>query len=617
MPGFDQNLIDQILSQTEISELISAVVPLFKKSGDNLFGLCPFHQEKTPSFSVNKRKQIFHCFGCGKGGNAIAWLMAYEHISFPESVRRLAEKAGIKVQRYTPSYDNTLIETLYQIHQFAQDFFFQYLRQKNHPLASIGMSYLFKRGLHPNTIDDSGIGLSPPNWDDFTKIAINEGYSEEHLLLAGLCGKNDRGELYDRFRERIMFPIQNLTGRIVGFGGRILTTKNDTAKYVNSPESPIYRKGELLYGMPWARDSIRKEDTSIVVEGYLDLITLHQGGILNTVATSGTALTSKQAQLLRRFSPKVIIVYDGDSAGQKAALRGSDVLLSEGLDVRICILPDGHDPDTYVKKQGAEKFYLLLSSSKEWLDFQLQNAQENGKLTSPATTILVIRDLVQVIKNIQDLTQQELWIRLLNQKMGISESSIRKELEKVSHHRKFDDTSEREGTHQEINSAKSAFILSFFIRHRIYKDFADNYRFIFQNLNPEFLDNLQLSEMYKSINNYWIEKGVLPDINELRLFAQKIGILEWVDERLTSPLLEKGMEQTLNNELTCLDNAVRAVLRVMLRKKLNEVKLQIAELDNSYDEERHKKLTKEQLELNNLEKKLQNPVLTMSNSENA
>lgn len=612
MAAFDQNLIDQILSQVDIQELISAVVPLTKRSGDNLFGLCPFHSEKTPSFSVNRKKQIFHCFGCGKGGNAITWLMAYEHISFPEAVRRLAEKVGIPLPRYKPSIDDSQAETLYQIHQVAQEFYFKHLR-KDHPQSKLAMRYLLKRGLRPDTIDDSGIGLSPVNWNDFALFAQKEGFTVEQLLLSGLCLKNESGELYDRFRERIMFPIQNLTGRIVGFGGRVLHSEQETAKYLNSPETPIYRKSEILYGMPWARDSIRKENSTIVVEGYFDLIMLHQAGIRNAVATSGTALTVKQAQLLKRFSPRVILVYDGDEAGRRAALRGADVLIAEGLDVKIAILPESYDPDSFVNAYGADELKKLTEQAIGWLDHQLNHAKERGLLDSPATSILVIRELVQVIKQIQDHTQQELWVRLLTQRIGLSENTIRKELDKVTIPKRYTEKEESVEKSQSINQSQSAFILSFLIRHRDYKKYATSYRFIFKFIKPEHLDHQQLAMLYKKIHTHWIETGELPDIEQLRKFAHEIDLVEWVDERLTQPLLEKGMEQTLLNETICLDIAVRKILRPIVKNYIQLITSRINEIPKAkYDVNEHRKLMKEKMAWITFEKKLQNTILKVN-----
>ncbi|MCX7834779.1 MAG: DNA primase [bacterium] len=614
MAPFDQDLIDQILAQVDIQELISAVVPLTKRSGDNAFGLCPFHAEKTPSFSVNRKKQIFHCFGCGKGGNAIAWLMAYEHISFPEAVRRLAEKVGIPLPRYKPSIDDSQAELLYRIHQFAQEFYYSTLRQKT-PHATIAMRYLLKRGLSPQTIDDCGIGLSPTHWDSFAIQALKEGFNDEQLILSGLCGKNERGELYDRFRNRIMFPIQNLTGRIVGFGGRILPSEDDTAKYLNSPETPIFRKGDLLYGMSWARDEIRKENTTIVVEGYFDLITLHQSGIRNVVATSGTALTRKQALLLKRFSPRVILVYDGDDAGRRAALRGGDVLIAEGLDVKIAFLPESYDPDTYVNAYGADEFKKLMVQSMNWLDYQFQHAKERGMLDSPATSIQLVRDVMQVIRQIQDTTQQELWIRLLTQKVGLSLDTVRKEIEKITTPKQSSDYETHPNDLVSINHTQSAYLLSFFIRHREYKHFASNYRFIFKFIKKEHLDHPQLSELYDKIHQYWIETGNLPSIEELRQFASSLGLIQWVDDRLVQPLVEKGMEPNLLSECICLDNAVRKILRPVVKNYIQLINQRIEEyMQRQYDVESYKKLIEEKKMWIQFEKKLKSTILKIVES---
>ncbi|MDK9698749.1 MAG: DNA primase [bacterium] len=610
MAGFEQETIDRILQATDVVELVGAVVPLIKRSGDNLFGRCPFHKEKTPSFSVNRRRQIFHCFGCGESGNAIGWLMKYEKIAFPEAVRRLAERANIPLPKYRPTADDSIHEALYRLHDLAQQFFYDRLRDKANPDAKAAMLYLLNRGLTRETIDGCGIGLSPANWDDFAQLALREGHKLENLLASGLCGRSDAGKLYDRFRDRISFPIQNLSGRIVAFGGRVRPGRDDAAKYLNSPETAIYRKSEILYGLSWARDAIRKTDTAIVVEGYLDCISLQQFGIGNAIATSGTALTTRQARLMLRFAPKVFLVYDGDDAGRRAALRGGDVLIAEGLDVVVAFLPQGEDPDTFVQKFGAEAFQQLLAEGKGWLDHQLDHFSEQGMLATPSGSAIVLRELVRVLRAMQDKVQLEFWIKLLSQKIGITESIVRHELSRVAVQKSYDDPDDpapvAKAALASPNAELEARIIGFMIRYREPGKHFRIHRDLQKYLRPAYFQVPALQALFGVFLDSWLENGELPTLEKIRSVAQQYeGFPEWIDEQMIASPMPPVDTDPFSYEVSMLDNTVRQLLKPLLENELKQLQNQLA--GNLTDEAQQKNLS-EQKRVTATKRKLAQPL---------
>ncbi len=586
MAGFEQEFIARVLAATDIVDLVGAVVPLTKRTGDNLFGRCPFHKENTPSFSVNKRKQIFHCFGCGEGGDAIGWLMKFEKVTFVESVRRLAERAKIDLPRYRPGADDSQNEALYRLHDLAQKFYADRLNNQEDATAKLAMEYLLKRGLTPDTIKDCGIGLSPANWDSFANLALREGFRTEQLLGSGLCGRAETGNTYDRFRDRIMFPIQNLSGRIVAFGGRILPGSTENAKYINSPETSIYRKSEILYGMPWARDEVRKQEAVIVVEGYLDLISLHQFGVRNAVATSGTALTIRQARLLHRFAPKVFLVYDGDEAGRRASLRGGDVMVAEGLDVVVAFLPEGDDPDTFVQKNGAEAFRELLTTGSGWLDHQYNHAANMGLLNTPSGTVTALRELVRVLKEMSDTTVQDFWSKRIAQRFLVTETIVRHELSKIATVNRVEDENEIDAA-EEWNEDEIQ-IISFLLKYRKHAGDLENHKRIHRWLKAEYFSSLAMRALYDLFIRKWLEENTFPSMDDIHAVMKNYPTGEhWVDTILSTPLslpqselnptgMDSLMERLYQHDLAMVENAIRKIVVPVLEKQQNDLDYAIA-----------------------------------------
>ncbi|EQB63902.1 MAG: hypothetical protein RBG1_1C00001G1481 [candidate division Zixibacteria bacterium RBG-1] len=423
---YSQDLIDQVRGASDIVDIISEYVPL-KKKGANYFGLCPFHAEKTPSFSVNQAKQIYHCFGCGEGGNVFTFLMNHDKLGFTEALKLLARKSGIKLPK--PQQDKKtadLNDQLYYANSVANAYFKQTLNQKN--LSEKAKTFLKQRGVDSTAEEKFSLGYAPDKWDGFLSFAQSKGLDPKILVTAGLIVPKSDGKGYvDRFRDRLMFPIFNISGKIVGFGGRTLNPKEE-AKYMNSPETPIYQKGKILYGLSFSKDSIREEGKAIIVEGYMDFISLFQAGIKNLVATSGTAFTTDQARLLSRHAQEVFLLFDSDSAGQQAAVRSLDILFDQGFEVKIVSFPQGEDPDSYVKKSGSEKLTELIEKAQNWIEFRTNRL---GKKFSTFTIVeqeKIIADFMETASKIKNEVRRELFLKKLSESLEMNENILRKNL---------------------------------------------------------------------------------------------------------------------------------------------------------------------------------------------
>jgi len=425
--------IDRIMEATDIVEVIGEFVQL-KKRGANYIGLSPFVNERTPSFTVSPVKGIFKDFSSGKGGSAVTFLMELEKLSYPEALKWLAKKYGIEVEETETSPENKEAEnrreSLMIVSGYAGKFFQDSLWDTDEG-QSIGLSYFKERGFTTETIKKFELGYSPDQWEAFSSQALKDGYQEEFMVESGLSVKRDNGNLYDRYRGRVMFPIHSFTGRVIAFGGRTLKTDKNVPKYVNSPESEIYHKSNVLYGLNFAKKAIRDEDNCYLVEGYADVISVHQAGIENVVASSGTSLTVEQIKLIGRLTKNVTILYDGDAAGIKASLRGLDLILEEGLNVKVVLFPDGHDPDTYVRLLGSSAFKKYIDDNRK--DFILYKTdillKEAGK--DPILKAGVIREVVESIAKIPDSIKASVFIKECSSIMQIDERALLTELNKM------------------------------------------------------------------------------------------------------------------------------------------------------------------------------------------
>ncbi|MBE9585587.1 DNA primase [Mucilaginibacter sp. JRF] len=425
--------VDRIMEATDIAEVIGDFVQL-KKRGANYIGLSPFSNERTPSFSVSPAKGIFKDFSSGKGGSAITFLMELEKFTYPEALKWLAKKYGIEVEETVDSAENleeaNHRESLMIVSGFAAKFFQDSMWETDEG-QSIGLSYFKERGFSAETMRKFELGYSPDQWEAFTSQAIKEGYQAQYLEETGLSVKRDNGGMYDRYRGRVMFPIHSFTGRVIAFGGRTLKSDKSVPKYVNSPESEIYHKSSVLYGLYFAKKAIRDEDNCYLVEGYADVISVHQAGIENVVASSGTSLTVEQIRLIGRLTKNVTILYDGDAAGIKASLRGLDMILEEGLNVKVVLFPDGHDPDSYVRSVGTNAFKTYIDQNKK--DFILYKTgillKEAG--TDPIRKAGVIREIVESIAKIPDSIKASVFVKECSHIMQIDERALLSELNKM------------------------------------------------------------------------------------------------------------------------------------------------------------------------------------------
>ncbi len=424
----DRETVDRIYAAANIVDIIGDFVTL-KRKGVNYTACCPFHNEKTPSFIVSPAKGVYKCFGCGKGGNAVTFLMEHESLSYPEALKMVAKRYNIEVQEREETEEdirrNNDRESMFAVNGWAADYFINYLHHEQEGI-SVGMSYFRqKRGLTDATIKKFGLGFCPARGDRMSSDALAAGYKREFLLSTGLSKERESDQsLYDRFRDRVIFPVHNISGRIVAFGARTLRTDKEVAKYLNSPESEIYSKKNELYGLYFAKRAIQQQNCAIMVEGYLDVISMHQAGIENVVASSGTSLTTEQIRLLNRFTRNITVIYDGDAAGIKASLRGIDMILKEGMNVRVVLLPDGEDPDTFARSRTSEELQTYIADhERDFLDFKAHLLLDEAK-GDPIRRASLIQDMVQSIAQIPDTIQRSVYIKECARTMEIDEQVL-------------------------------------------------------------------------------------------------------------------------------------------------------------------------------------------------
>jgi DNA primase len=428
MPRIPEEIIERVKEATDIVELVSEHVQLAKRGGSSFFGLCPFHKENTPSFSVNADRQIYHCFGCGASGNVFKFLQEIDRISFVEAVAFLAQRGGIALpDRAADREQGGANDQLYQANELAQKYYHHLLLQD--PDGRTALDYVRRRGLADATIERFGLGYAPPAWDGLLKVALRRGLDPQLMERAGLALPRQSGSgYYDRFRNRVAFPIANPSGRTIAFGARALLPDQEP-KYLNSPETSVYRKSAVLYGLDRTRDDIRRAGVALIVEGYMDLLSLVQAGIPNVVASAGTALTEEQCRLLGRHARRVVLLFDGDAAGSAAAMRGVEVLLSTGLDAGVVSLPEEHDPDTFVQQQGAQALQALVQEAQSVLDFYLRQLGLRHDLGSLPGKTQALESFKPLLIRTRDPVRRDLLLREVTQRLGVDERAMRQELQ--------------------------------------------------------------------------------------------------------------------------------------------------------------------------------------------
>ncbi len=429
----DRNTIEQIMDAAKIEEVVSDFVSL-RRRGVNMIGLCPFHNEKTPSFTVSPAKNLYKCFGCGKGGKPVHFIMEHEQMSYHDALRWLAKKYHIEIKERELTDEErqaqSMRDSMFVINEYAQQFFVETLHTTQEG-ETIGLGYLRRRGLRDETIKKFGLGYSPEKRDTFATTAIKKGYNAELIAKTGVCYSTDDGRLVDRFWGRVIFPVHTISGKVVAFGGRILQNNPKAAKYVNSPESEIYHKSDHLYGLYFAKQAIMQHDRCILVEGYLDVISMYQAGIQNVVASSGTSLTTGQIRLIHRFTNNITLLYDGDKAGIKASLRGIDMLLEEGININVVLLPDGEDPDSYAQSHSTEEFEEYLKrNSVDFIQFKT-NLLMNEVGDDPVRRAGLIGDIVKSIAVIPNDILRSEYIKRCSDMLKVSEQLLVSETAKI------------------------------------------------------------------------------------------------------------------------------------------------------------------------------------------
>ena len=556
-----QETIQEVINKIDIIEIVDSFVKL-KRRGANYLGLCPFHNEKTPSFTVSPAKEIYKCFGCGKSGNAITFLMEHEKYSYIEAIKWLADRYNIEIEERetSPEYkaQQQVSESLFIINNFAQEFFTDQLIDQEEGI-NVGLSYLKERGFRRDIIEKFQLGYNPEARDIFSRAAIERQYNKDLLVKSGLVIAREGG-LLDNYRGRIIFPIHNQSGKVIGFGARLIRKNDRAPKYINTPENEIYVKSKILYGLWFARQAIDKAEECLLVEGYTDVISLHQAGVENVVASGGTSLTPDQLRLIKKYTPNLTILYDGDDAGIKAALRGLDLALEEGLNVRLVLLPNQEDPDSYIQKHGAAAFTEFIhKNKKDFILFQLDFAlKEAGSDTNKrAQVVSRLAESISKINKTEDFTKQQDYIRKTAEMLKIDEGGLHNLVNKFTRERLEKGASKRQQSDEGTPTPSEA------QPPPLSGEESDALSLLSDNLEHE-----------KSITRCLLEFG-LKEWEDGKTVADYL-LYEWLDEEaIESDLMkqiihkykiwyEEGLEPTsktfLYNDDLILSNAVIALI---------------------------------------------------------
>jgi len=571
MGRIPEDIVQRIKGESDIVSVVSEFVAL-KKSGKDFKGLCPFHQEKTPSFFVIPSKQFYHCFGCGKGGNVINFIMDHERMEYPEALRFLAQKAGIEIPKtYSGSSDT---EQVYAVLAFAEKYYNN--RLLNSKDAASARDYLKSRGIDADIIRKFGLGYAPDSWDGLLKAASQEKNQSAILEKAGLVKRKEG--LYDRFRKRIMIPIRNISGKTVAFGGRAMPG-DEGVKYINSPETDIYKKSRILYGFDIAKDTVREKNEVVVVEGYFDLISLSQAGITNVVAASGTGFTPEQASLLSRFCERVVLMYDPDSAGLKAAFRACGVLYNAGLEPRLIRLPKGTDPDSFIRGSGAEQLSILILNADDIFDFVIKGLK--GKISDQTVAMQrkIIGKIVELVDPIEDNQTRAIIYEKIYSRLGV-------DIKPYAPHGKKSGARLPAPQLDKVEVKRDNFeksFLSIIISH------------------PE-LYGRSLEEVDSSLFSETDNAGIFEIIEKLHTSGKEISVSNLFDEIGSNGLRDRlseiaFMENSMADWQTVFENCMRRFKKVAIKRKLDKLRGLIDEADRNSDKSKSDIYTREYLKL--------------------
>ena len=571
-----ENILEDILSRVDIVEIISGYIPL-KRAGRNFKAVCPFHHEKTASFMVSSDRQIYHCFGCGVGGNAFHFLMQYERLEFPEAVEILAKKAGVLLPENQKQDDKTasLYTQLYKINELAASFYAQAL---NSSTGLAAKNYLLKRSISEETLKLFQLGFAADRWEALINYLRAKGVSLSLLEKAGLVLAKEGGGYYDRFRKRIIFPIVDIKSRTIGFGARVLDEA--LPKYINSPETPIYTKGKNLYGLHLAKDSIRETDLVVVVEGYLDFIMPYQEGLKNIVASLGTALTIEQARLLKRYTHNVVMVYDADDAGELATLRTLDIFIEEDMNVRVVSLPDGFDPDLFVRKKGIQSLKEKINHAESLFDYKLKILKSRYSIKEIEGKAGIVSGMLPTINKFKNAVLKSEYIKRLAQELDTQEDALLQELKKVKVDKPYLDLSQKIKKEAfPINPTERLLI-------KLMLEETELINRIRVSLEPADFQDERTSRIV-SIMFDLMEQGKNIEPNKLISHLDDEGISQFICE---SAFLPQVSEQ---NKERVVDDCIQRLKKEKLKLKKQQLHEEIKSAQDLKDEERLHRLMRE------------------------
>ncbi|QSZ27813.1 DNA primase [Aceticella autotrophica] len=602
--SFSKDVIDKVIEENDIIDIISQYVEL-KKSGKDYKGLCPFHHEKTPSFNVSQEKQLYHCFGCHASGNVITFVMNMENLNFIEAVEYLAEKAGIKINEDNLSGNEyktkKLKDEIFKANKLAALNFHRRLYSK---IGHAALEYLYGRGIDDSTIKKFGLGFSPVNGDEVTEFLRNQGFSQEFLLTAGLSLKSVSRKYHDRFKNRIMFPIIDVKNNVIGFGGRVLD--NSLPKYLNTPETPVFKKSKTLYAINYAKKS--KEDKFVIVEGYMDAIALHQCGIDFAVASLGTALTSEQGKLIKKYRENVVISYDADEAGVNATLRGLDILEGLNLNVSISTVPKGKDPDEFVRKEGIEAFRKMLQNAEPLIEYKIKMYKKDIDLSRPEDKIKYIKKISSDLSLIKDQVKRDVYISIVSKDVQIPENTVRTEIEQfVNRFSKNNEKSRYTVGKIRHNNKYGSMKKSSSVKYLIALLLFDNkiYEKIKAKLNLHDINDDNLKLILDFIKGK-LENGNKVNINDIsylmqdeKMMQEFKDIFEILYNIHLSDKHGEGQGSTISDKL--IDDCISNITEMNLKLKISQIKKEISKTSMIGDIAREKELL---LQLQKYEKEM-------------
>ncbi len=597
--GIPENVIEEIRQHTDLVEVVGEYLSL-ERRGKNMIGFCPFHSEKTPSFTVSPEKQLFHCFGCGASGNVFSFIMQMDNLTFPEAARFLAVRAGVKIpeQKKSAPAEDDLKAKLYQLNQLAANYYVYCLN--NTGAGKKALDYLHLREIGQKTIEQFMIGYAPVGWTGFFSFAQKKGFSAELLVKAGLASPGRQKGFYDRFRNRIIFPIFDISGKVSGFGGRLLNGEEKQGpKYLNSPETPVFNKGSILYGMNLAREWIRREKQAIVMEGYTDVVTAYQAGVKNAVASLGTSLTTSQARSLRSQADTVVTAYDSDSAGESATWRGLSILQSTGCLVQIAELPEGSDPDDFIREQGADKFLEITRNACPLMEYRLKQLKKRYDLSSDRGRRDYTEELMEILVTAGNQIEQNYYLKKAAEELGVDEDALRSELKKRRYRGNFSiQTGKQEVPEkkQQINVKPAEKILISLMLQS--KEIAKQGR---SQLQLDIIEDEQVRNIFTLIFEQTKDEK-MASVDRILDHFEDPQTINLITEAVTDPALQDLPPQTAKR---MTEDCINKLYMIWAKRKQVELQKKLKELEQQGSEEQIEKLLKEHQHL--LKRKEINP----------